>query len=272
MRLNFQIILLTVFVICVICFSVWIFCEHKQEQERKHHEQQILDLIPGAEQHRFNTTKISAKDAKAAKAVRDAIVDQCGSLDALPKFNPSLYNDVEHESNNNCYEYAFSLINTKSFGKPQPGQIAKLRRLGKGDLNCKTLKEYIKADHPSVKYVEKFATPCPCGFYKVALIVDTVSPMEQRDYHFLRQDNTGIFSHKPGGSAISLLDKRNRYIINPEESNFDYSPNGPNYCTDCGFICVKHDKEQVYEDSQHPLNPNWEQNIPVDYVRPQMQY
>jgi hypothetical protein len=248
----------------LIVLTLWT-CHHHFHNQRHHPK----NFIAGSQHYRFIDNRITPQDIDAAKSVRDQIIQRCGNLDFLPKFNPDLYNDIRYEDRNNCYEYAMCLLNTRYPSKPQPGMAAGLPHLHKDQLSCTNLKHYIHADHPRVTFIDDFETPCPCGTFKVGLRIDDVSRMEKRDYHLFRQDNTGICSHKPGIEPVTLVDASNHYIINPDLADFDYSSTGgPNYCTSCGYICVPSDHHQVSGDAEHPLHPEWLAQIPMNYIQP----
>jgi hypothetical protein len=68
---------------------------------------------------------------------------------------------------------------------------------------------------------------------KVAFIAD---PKE--DYHVLSEDNTGKWSHKPGGTDVTDVDASKRPIINPTLANFNYPDSGLNYKNFCGYLCI----------------------------------
>ena len=65
-----------------------------------------------------------------------------------------------------------------------------------------------------------------------------------QDYHFLRQDSDGWWSHKDGGNKVKRFDADGLPIWNPETASRDYRPNGSylNYSDFCGFYCVPRNK------------------------------
>ena len=73
-----------------------------------------------------------------------------------------------------------------------------------------------------IKYNEEFGTnltfnrigkftKCPPGTYKVALVACS----DNFDYHWLRQDSDGFWSHKPGTTPVRRCDDAGNLIIDP---------------------------------------------------------
>jgi hypothetical protein len=67
------------------------------------------------------------------------------------------------------------------------------------------------ADNPFIQKLKK-NQPCPIGFYKTMLYC----AKDGSDYHFFRQDNTGLWSHKHGWRLARNDDLKNRLIHNPK--------------------------------------------------------
>lgn len=75
---------------------------------------------------------------------------------------------------------------------------------------------------------------CPPGSYKVALVIDTNYP----DYHWYRQDSDGLWSHKPGRTAVTRNDGNNKLIIDPQCANRTNTSAGLNYSVFVGYFSV----------------------------------
>jgi len=56
-----------------------------------------------------------------------------------------------------------------------------------------------------------------CGSYKIALIVGNF------DYHWLRQNPEGSWSHKRGLTEVINYDAKGQVIYDPSTANFNYS-------------------------------------------------
>ena len=150
-----------------------------------------------------------------------------------PKYEPEKWNSNEYvQKTHNCYAYALNVIldenpeickkymeitkdtNCHSL-KPQIG-----RRSGYLDeyklikLTCETAIKRLKSDVPCVKKLKK-NQECPDGYYKIALACKT----NTHDYHFYRQDNTGLWSHKVGWRKATNKDYDGRLIRDPETAN-----------------------------------------------------
>ena len=81
-----------------------------------------------------------------------------------------------------------------------------------------------------------FTEKCPVGTSKIALIVD-----ENEDYHFLRQDSNGLYSHKPGSRNVTNIDASGKLIYDPALADYNYKKNANgylNYDTFCSYMCV----------------------------------
>ena len=80
------------------------------------------------------------------------------------------------------------------------------------------------------------------------MVAAAVSPAE--DYHWYRQDESGLWFHKPGSTDVSFEDKSGHLIFNPEYANRngrkdrfgndwdDDQFSSPNYSDICGYLCV----------------------------------
>ena len=72
---------------------------------------------------------------------------------------------------------------------------------------------------------------CDIGYYKVALVI-----APNRDYHWYRQNYDGTWSHKPGGTAVTDLDRKGNLIYDPESC--DRTTGFPSYSEFVGFYQV----------------------------------
>jgi len=166
-------------------------------------------------------------------------------------FEPIL--DIDKWSNNiylkdshNCFAYAIDTIDPKmikdckedpecNVGFPQPGYEAGYKRFAdQKEKGCGDMVSRLWGDNPKVE-ASRFEYVCPKGTSKIALIVDP-----KRDYHFLRQDKDGYWSHKPGSLSIKRVDSSERPIIRPDRAIFLYNnKQEPLMYTDfCGYFCV----------------------------------
>ena len=124
-------------------------------------------------------------------------------------------------------------------GFHQPGYASGHGRFPeKHDKGCTDMVSRMLGDNPDVNPVE-FEDRCPNKTSKIALIVDP-----KRDYHFLRQDSNGMWSHKPGAMEVTTLDASDRPILRPDRALFSYkNKKDPlKYTKFCGYYCVPRGK------------------------------
>jgi hypothetical protein len=153
------------------------------------------------------------------------------------------------ENSHNCFAYAIDIIDPEyvkdcmkepdcNVGFPQPGYKAGHERFGKQEKGCGDMVSRLWGDNPKVT-ATKFEVKCPYKTSKIALIVDP-----KRDYHFLRQDPDGYWSHKPGALPVKRIDASGRPIIRPDRAYFMYRDNKDplSYTDFCGYFCVPRDK------------------------------
>lgn len=159
----------------------------------------------------------------------------------LPSFHAENWNATESEIQyNNCYAYAFRDLNLNRHQKPQPGNIAQIAEVPSNQYTCSRVFANTKADHPGV-VPWRDDSPCPCGYYKAFLVLDTKG--QKTDFHYLRQDNTGLWSQKLGSGAATRLDAANHFITNPRTADLDYGIY--NYTERCGSFCIPVEKGDV---------------------------
>jgi hypothetical protein len=200
---------------------------------------------------------------RRAAANRQHIIDLCGSVDNFPPFNPALWDDGGVRRYSNCYCYALSELNKKYHHKLQPGEIAGMGELGKGDLTCDRLRERVLRDHPSIIDIGD-GGDCPCNTYEVGLVLANEGPEDEHDYHFYRIMRSGSYSHKPGSAGVSLVDASNNYIVDGHAADWDYSKHdGPNYRVHCTRFCVPHLQDQTFSDEAHPTDHKFDQVVPT---------
>ena len=157
-----------------------------------------------------------------------------------PPYTPENWNRPFVQKVHNCFAYALNIL-SKSLSKKcqdenicnthQPGEKSKWPPMD--EKTCPNLIGRILGDD---KYIPiEFPEVCPNGMSKVAFIIDT-----QNDYHVLRQDTTGYFSHKGGQGPATNLDARGHLIADVRRANFDYSdkPDKLNYTHFCGYFCI----------------------------------
>lgn len=108
----------------------------------------------------------------------------------------------------------------------------------KHDKGCNNMVSRLWGDNPDVQPIN-FEQRCPNNTSKIALIVDP-----KRDYHFLRQDSDGMWSHKPGAMEVTTKDASGRPILRPDKALFIYNNHKDplRYTKFCGYHCVPRGK------------------------------
>lgn len=166
-------------------------------------------------------------------------VHEAFQLCRKPKYQPGLWNDDPLvKKNNNCNAYAFG-IRRRSGGKLQPGALSGLPPLKESEYSCPAFADRVRRDHPEARDADPDA-PCPCDTYKVALFLDNAGA--NMDYHFLAENEGGMWSHKPGTNDATDLDASGRRISDPRKADLDFSmgigQDPYNYTHFCGAWCV----------------------------------
>lgn len=166
-----------------------------------------------------------------------------------PEYDPSLWNlYIAIKETHNCYSYSMNVFDKRQIQKckgknecdapfHQPGGASGHPKFSNyKPKTCPNMIARVRGDNPST-YISDFETQCKPSYSKIALIVD-----ESDDYHFLRMDSNGYWSHKPGGMRVTNVDAYGNYIWNPKLANYDYASRGKSelkYDIFCSYFCVK---------------------------------
>ena len=129
--------------------------------------------------------------------------------------------------------------NDCNVGFHQPGYASGYGHFpDKHDKGCNDMVSRLWGDNPDVRPIT-FEQQCPGKTSKIALIVDP-----KRDYHFIRQDSDGMWSHKPGAMDVTTLDASGRPILRPDRALFIYNNHKDplQYTKFCGYHCVPRGK------------------------------
>ena len=156
----------------------------------------------------------------------------------------------EIRESQNCLAYAMNKIDQETVkeckeskecnvGFSQPGYASGSEKFSdEEEKGCGDIVSRVWGDTPAVT-ATSFEERCPNKTSKIALIVDP-----KRDYHFLRQDPDGYWSHKPGAMPVTRLDASNRPILRPDRATFIYKKDQPlSYTKFCGYFCVPRTSE-----------------------------
>ena len=169
-----------------------------------------------------------------------------------PRRNDEYWNSMENgvKESHNCFAYAMNTVDPRMLKKcletescnvdfPQPGYASGHTPFSnQKEKGCVDMVSRLWGDNPKVR-ATTFDSVCGKGTSKIALIVDP-----KRDYHFLRQDPDGYWSHKPGAMTVRRYDASGRPIIRPDRATFMYKNKKEplTYTQFCGYYCVPRDK------------------------------
>jgi hypothetical protein len=167
---------------------------------------------------------------------------------AEPVYEPKLWNDNKNiQYSHNCYSYFLNDINQDltclckedecKYINPQPGHFRKKIIVNLKNTTCPKMIERIASDNDSILLPNEvdFKDLCPNGYYKGALAVDP-----ENQYHFYRQDQNGLWSHKDGGTPATNLDASSNLISDPKNCDRNYKDKKKpiNYKDFCGYFCI----------------------------------
>ena len=161
-------------------------------------------------------------------------MDNLSHIDKLvsdsPIYNPSLFDN--NKQTHNCYDYAMN-NSRKQYEKTHPGHTKLGNDLdGSNVHSCNQMETRLDLDHPELEKIS-YEKECPEGKYKIGMMIDP-----NDDYHFIRQDRDGNWSHKPGSSNVRNTDFSNVLLTDPTKADFNYRESGLNYSQQCGFYCI----------------------------------
>lgn len=131
----------------------------------------------------------------------------------------------------NCYDYAFGNANPNQTKFSQPV----VRDSRSHEYTCHEVERGILEQYPRTSIVP-FDQACGAGERKITLVVDAITPS---DFHFMRQDDDGFWSHKPGYQKPKREDGSGNLIAAPHESNRDFG--SFNYDHVCNYYCIPAD-------------------------------
>lgn len=182
---------------------------------------------------RFDLTKkeIAAvrRDARAMPERRALLLDKVkpiklkfpAACNCAPLYEPNWWNVPSRQPHNNCYNYSTN-YRTDTFA--QPGRAAGAMYTS---LTCSEVKRGAVAD--DLIDSPKANNRCPKEGHLVALVVGNGI-----DYHWYRKGRNGLWTHKPGGTAVTNLDNSGKIITDPRTADRGI------YTSFCTFMVVMH--------------------------------
>jgi len=143
--------------------------------------------------------------------------------DSIPSYDPQ-HDDlgcfVTHQSQNNCYNYATD-ISTDTFAQPGRGTGHKWT-----SNTCEAVRVAAESDGLQWKGTT-LPTQKPTTGHYVALLI-----WPDTNFHWIRMDQSGNWSHKPGGTPVRNTDNKGEKIHDPSKA--DFSP----WTHFCGYMHV----------------------------------
>jgi hypothetical protein len=150
------------------------------------------------------------------------------SVSYIPQYNPLPWNDFGTlgtngiQFRNNCYNYACNIANN-TFA--QPGSASGNPYTA---LNCPSVGAGVQSD--GLIFSSDFLFGC-LGINFSNRVALVIWPGE--DFHFYRQDRSGMWSHKPGSTEATNRDNSGNLMADPQTAN-----RGP-YTVFCGYYCAR---------------------------------
>jgi hypothetical protein len=165
----------------------------------------------------------------ALEKTEKSVSTKVGQFSSAPKYEPDKWNKDPGVSN--CYVYAANDFNPKyssTYTIMDPGNYGPENGINIYSTDPKELQKFANlqidgAIADGMKWTGQHSKPAP-GYYKVALLVKpaTGGPNDGdvMDYHWVRQDSNGKWSHKPGETPVTNLDSSGKVIADPSKANF----------------------------------------------------
>ncbi len=209
-------------------------------------------------------TRRKRKKAQPTQSNYNYIPDENTFNDSLNSHNTTPISSRDDSFNNrffireshNCYTYFLNLKSKEAFDlcridfknynmcrRAQPGYLSGYSKMQKKDFSCPVIEERTLKDNPNIYKLNSIKDSCKPEFYKGAMVV-----APNRDYHYYRLNDEGIWSHKPGYKHSTIYDSENNIIIDPKLAARDYGST-LNYKDFCGYYCVP--RNSSYKNMTH---------------------
>lgn len=220
---------------------------HVTRRHRKHLKPEYSTGRP----HKCQCDLYCDRTAAAGQAFCKYHLRRCTTSSPLsgwePDYDPNFWNyKTSLRETHNCFSYAMNILDRLQMRKcrkkgcnvpfHQPGAYSGYRPFSdERSKTCPNMVARILGDNNNLTMTE-FGSACPNGTSKIALVLD-----ESDDYHYLRQDSNGFWSHKPGSTKIKNVDAYGHMIWNPQLANYNYNEAGNstlNYNVFCSYFCV----------------------------------
>jgi len=130
----------------------------------------------------------------------------------------------DHVGDNNCYNYANVKLFTQSFGPAVPGPTNDLGEAS-NPLNESSLKKELGADKLELRG-SRLPSSCPRAGAHYVVVVLRHHPVatKVKDYHCIRLDRGGRWSHKDGPGPVRNEDDAPQLMTDLTTAKFKWSP------------------------------------------------
>lgn len=159
---------------------------------------------------------------------------QVSALELFPVHVPSLQLEYWNSTtsvlhNNNCYNYS---TNRRTDNFAQPGESSGQEYT---EITCAEMSKAVQRDL-GVYPVDYFNFRQKQDYTLIALVVG-----QGWDFHWYRRDDNGYWSHKPGSTPATTLDRDQKPIVSPETANRG------RYKHFCGYFAVRNWVQEAHE-------------------------
>ncbi len=168
---------------------------------------------------------------------KNSFISRNGSMSPVSggeyPYDPAIWSTDKIVQTHNCYDYAIGNLKPDQTTTTQPSWP-----LGPS-YSCADMTYGFKGDQKDKVRATTFAERCNPSEYKIALMVAPgITPLKLRsDFHFMRQDSNGLWSHKSGENKPTDLDGSGNKITAPHNADRDLGVY--NYADMCGYYCIK---------------------------------
>lgn len=171
---------------------------------------------------------IVQQEIERAGQLRDQIISQPKPFPirlacaCAPVYEPAWWNDGgQKQLNNNCYNYATN-YRSDTFAQPGRAAGAMYTTFTCASVLPASVKDQLE-DTPGAN------NKCPPNGHLVALVI-----APNIDFHWFRKGRNGLWTHKPGSTAVTNVDNSGQFISDPRTANRGI------YTDFCTFMVVKH--------------------------------
>ena len=227
--------------------QVWLMSNHNTDLSAHKTLSQICSKFPYNSAEHRHCKKYAHNLITMYKSNHDN-VKTC--IQSLPYGDSYLWSLDVFQKYNNCKSYAFQDPDMNLHDKPQLGDNSDMYKDNPMCDHTFSIQECIDrvlAERPDAIYIpveveHQYEPTSPCGYHKVALVLDMGSVEKGKileeygysstyntlgwDFHWYRQDANGLWSHKPGSGDPEFTDASNKLIRHPRFADRDYTKKG----------------------------------------------